>query len=138
MSVPTHMQAAVLGEAGVIRTREIPVPQIGPDDVLVHVRRASLCGTDLKIRSRKFFADGGPPVDEFVPGHDTPAWWLRSGSSVDEFSIGDRVVTEAHRGCMRCANCLRGAYTDCLNYGNRAKGHRTQGMTVDGGFAEYV
>lgn len=138
MPVPTRMQAAVLGEAGVMRTRELPVPEIGPEDVLVHVRRASLCGTDLKIRSRKFFSDGGPPVDEFVPGHEYAGVVAAVGSSVDEFAVGDRVVTEAHRGCMRCANCLRGAYTDCLNYGNRAKGHRTQGMTVNGGFAEYV
>lgn len=57
---------------------------------------------------------------------------------MDELRIGDRVVTEAHRGCMRCANCLAGAYTDCLNYGLRHTGHRVQGMTVNGGFAQYA
>lgn len=138
MTVPSTMRAAVLGEAGVMRAKTVPVPAIGPEDVLVHVRRASLCGTDLKIRSRKFFTDGGPPVDEFIPGHEYAGVVAAVGEAVDEFQVGDRVVTEAHRGCMRCSNCLRGAYTDCLNYGNRAKGHRTQGMTVNGGFAEYV
>ena len=132
------MTAAVLGEPGTIRVRELPVPEIGPEDVLVHVRRASLCGTDLAIRSRAFFPDGGPPRDVFVPGHEYTGVVAAVGPAIDELAVGDRVVTEAHRGCMRCANCLRGAYTDCLNYGRRASGHRAQGMTVDGGFAEYA
>lgn len=135
--VPAVMKAAVLGEPGQIRIRELPVPELGPEDVLVQVGRASLCGTDLKIRSREFFK-GNPPADDFVPGHEYAGVVVAVGSTVDEFRIGDRVVTEAHRGCMRCANCLRGSYTGCLNYGVRARGHRTQGMTVNGGFAEYV
>ncbi|WP_280216604.1 zinc-dependent alcohol dehydrogenase [Nocardia neocaledoniensis] len=138
MSVPKTMLAAVLGEAGVITTRELPVPHIAADEVLVRVHRASLCGTDVKIRSRKFFPDGGPMPYTFVPGHEYAGVVAAVGDSVDEFVVGDRVVTEAHRGCMRCANCLCGAYTDCLNYGNRDKGHSTQGMTVNGGFAQYV
>ncbi|MEV2221823.1 zinc-binding dehydrogenase [Nocardia vinacea] len=132
------MLAAVLGEPGTIATTRLPVPEVGPDDVLVQVRRASLCGSDLKIRSRKFFAGDGPPPGTFVPGHEYAGVVAAVGSSVDEFSVGDRVVTEAHRGCMRCVNCLSGSYTDCLNSGKREKGHRSQGMTVNGGFAEYV
>lgn len=137
-TLPDVMTAVVLGKAGVVHAREMPVPHIGADDVLVHVRRASLCGTDLKIRDRKFFSGDGPAVDTFVPGHEYAGVVAAVGSSVDEFAVGDRVVTEAHRGCMRCSNCLHGKYTDCLNYGNQDKGHRTQGMTVDGGFAEYA
>jgi L-iditol 2-dehydrogenase len=132
------MKAAVLGEPGHIGVRELPVPEPGPEDVVVQVHRASLCGTDIKIRSRKFFADHEPPSPMFVPGHEYAGIVVAVGSTVDEFAVGDRVVTEAHRGCMRCANCLRGGYTDCLNYGKRARGHRTQGMTVNGGFAEYA
>ncbi|MFF3571952.1 zinc-binding dehydrogenase [Nocardia jiangxiensis] len=138
MSFPETMLAAALGAAGVIETRKFPTPEIGPEEVLVHVRRASLCGTDVKIRSRRFFPDGGPPPGTFIPGHEYAGVVASIGSSVDEFAVGDRVVTEAHRGCMRCPNCLVGGYTNCLNYGNRKKGHRVQGMTVNGGFAEYV
>ena len=137
-TLPATMRAAVLGEPGRIRVRQLPVPEPGPEDVLVRVRRASLCGTDLKIRSRAFFTDGGPPVDTFVPGHEYAGVVAALGPRADEFEVGDRVVTEAHRGCMRCSNCLRGRYTDCLHYGVRAKGHRAQGMTVNGGFAEYA
>ncbi len=132
------MVAAVLGAPGTITTRILPVPAVGPEDVLVRVRRASLCGSDLKIRSQKFFSGDRPPPGTFVPGHEYAGVVAAVGSSVDEFSVGDRVVTEAHRGCMRCVNCLAGSYTDCLNYGKREKGHRSQGMTVNGGFAEYV
>lgn len=138
MELPSTMTAAVLGEPDTMVLVDKAVPVVGADEVLVRVHRATLCGTDLKIRSRKFFSDGGPPPGTFTPGHEYSGVVVATGESVDELSVGDRVVSEAHRGCMRCVNCLRGAYTDCLNYGQFAKGHRVQGMTVDGGFAEYV
>jgi len=132
------MKAAVLGGPGELVIGTKPVPAVGPEDVLVRVHRASLCGTDLKILSRRFFSDGGPPPGRFTPGHEYAGTVVAVGRTVDELHVGQRVVTEAHRGCMRCANCLAGAYTECLNYGVVARGHRAQGMTVDGGFAEYV
>jgi L-iditol 2-dehydrogenase len=132
------MRAAVLGSAGRISVTDKPLPRIGAEDVLVRVRRATLCGTDLSIRSHAFFGDAGPPAGTFTPGHEYAGVVVAVGASVDEFAVGDRVVAEAHRGCMRCTNCLVGRYTDCLNSGDTVKGHRTQGMTVDGGFAEYV
>lgn len=138
MGIAEKMSAAVLGGPGQLNVVRKPVPEIAHDEVLVQVHRATLCGTDLKIRDRSFFPGDGPPPGEFTPGHEYAGVVVAVGSSVDEFTVGDRVVSEAHRGCSRCLNCLRGAYTDCLNYGNTAKGHRTQGMTVDGGFAEYV
>lgn len=138
MTLPETMQAAVLGAPGKLSTATLPVPRVGPEDVLVQVRRASLCGTDVKIRSRSFFKDGGPAPGEFVPGHEYAGVIVAVGDAVDELRPGDRVVTEAHRGCMRCANCLAGSYTDCLNYGRGGTGHRVQGMTVNGGFAQYA
>lgn len=138
MDIPASMTAAVLGAPGQMLVVNKPVPAVGPDEVLVQVYRATLCGTDVKIRSRKFFPDGGPPAGSFTPGHEYAGVVAAVGATVDEFAVGDRVVSESHRGCMRCVNCLRGGYTDCLNYGQTAKGHRAQGMTVDGGFAQYV
>ena len=52
--------------------------------------------------------------------------------------MGDRVAVEAHYGCRRCRNCRLGNYTSCLNYGKREKGHRANGFTTNGGFAQYV
>jgi L-iditol 2-dehydrogenase len=79
-----------------------------------------------------------PPYGEFIFGHEYAGEVVAVGSSVDEFQVGDRVVVEAHMGCRRCENCIRGHYTACLNYGNRRRGHRANGFTTNGGLAEYA
>lgn len=131
------MRAAVVASPGVMAVVEKPVPEPGPGEVLVRVQRASLCGTDLKIRKGSFF-ERFPAPGTFTPGHEYAGTVVGLGLGVDEFEPGDRVVAEAHRGCMQCQNCLRGEYTSCLNYGRPDKGHRAMGMTVDGGFADYA
>jgi len=64
------------------------------------------------------------------------------GPNVDEFRPGERVTVEIHAGCGRCQRCRQGMYTSCLNYGknygDQNKGHRANGFTTDGGFAEYA
>ena len=130
------MRAAVLFGPGDIRVVDRPVPEPGPDEVLVRVRMCGICGTDLKILAGHFPLT--PPFGDFVPGHEWTGTVAATGASVDELAVGDRVCIEAHRGCGRCANCLTGRYTACLNYGNAAKGHRATGMTANGGFAEYA
>ncbi len=60
------------------------------------------------------------------------------GPDVDEFAIGERVSVEIHAGCGQCKRCRQGMYTSCLNYGKPDKGHRANGFTTDGGFAEYA
>ncbi|GAA1663394.1 alcohol dehydrogenase catalytic domain-containing protein [Fodinicola feengrottensis] len=135
-SAPTTMRAAVLYGPGDLRVVDRPVPRPGPEDVLVRVEMCGACGTDLKIVDGHF--PQTPPFGEFTPGHEWTGVVVETGSTVDEFQPGDRVCIEAHRGCGRCANCLVGRYTACLNYGNPAKGHRASGMTANGGFAEYV
>ena len=79
-----------------------------------------------------------PPCGEFIFGHEYAGDVVALGRTVDEFQIGDRVVVEAHMGCRRCENCVRGLYTACLNYGNLARGHRANGFTTNGGLAEYA
>jgi threonine dehydrogenase-like Zn-dependent dehydrogenase len=60
------------------------------------------------------------------------------GAGVDEFRVGERVTVEVHAGCGQCRRCRQGMYTSCLNYGFPEKGHRANGFTTDGGFAEYA
>ena len=79
-----------------------------------------------------------PPYGEFIFGHEYAGDVVAVGSTVDEFRVGDRVVVEAHMGCRRCENCIRGLYTACLNYGNAKRGHRANGFTTNGGLAEYA
>lgn len=134
--VPDAMRAAVLFGPGDLRVVDRPVPTPGPEEVLVRVAMCGACGTDLKILDGHF--PQTPPYGEYTPGHEWTGTVVRTGVSVDEFAPGDRVCIEAHRGCGRCANCLTGKYTACLNYGNEAKGHRATGMTANGGFAQYA
>ena len=135
--IPATMRAAVILGPDRIGVVEKPVPSVGPGEVLLRVEAASLCGTDLRIRSGAFFPSQ-PPPGTFTPGHEYAGTVVALGPTVDEFQVGDRVVVEAHRGCMRCENCVQGRYTACLNYGRADKGHRAAGMSADGGFADYV
>jgi L-iditol 2-dehydrogenase len=83
--------------------------------------------------------DRGLPFNKnFTIGHEYMGTVVKLGPSVDEYSVGDRVTVEVHAGCVRCARCRQGMYTSCLNYGDLAKGHRANGFTTDGGFAEYA
>ena len=136
LKIPATMRAAVLFGPDDLRVVRKPTPKPGPDEVLVKVAMCGTCGTDLKIQAHPF--PNQPPYGQFIPGHEWTGTVVALGETVDEFEVGDRVAIEAHKGCGRCENCMLGMYTACLNYGSVAKGHRTSGLTADGGFAEYV
>ena len=120
---------------GDIRVVDRPVPRPAPDEVLVRVAMCGMCGTDLKIFGGHFPLT--PPFGDYTPGHEWTGRWPRGGRG-RRSRPATGLCIEAHRGCGRCDNCLVGKYTACLNYGDRAKGHRATGMTADGGFAEYA
>jgi L-iditol 2-dehydrogenase len=130
------MRAAVLFGPRDFRVVDKPVPVPGPGEVLVKVAMCGTCATDLKIQTHPF--PNQPPFGEFTPGHEWTGTVVALGADVDELAVGDRVAIEAHKGCGRCENCVLGMYTACLNYGKLAKGHRTSGLTTDGGFAQYA
>jgi threonine dehydrogenase-like Zn-dependent dehydrogenase len=86
---------------------------------------------------------GGLPFNKnWTPGHEYMGTVAGLGPGVDEFAVGDRVTVEIHAGCGQCKRCRMGMYTSCLNYGLNYgevdKGHRANGFTTDGGFAEYA
>src|SRR6266498_3012063 len=135
MAIPSTMKAVMLHGADEMRVEAAPVPQPGPGEVLLKVEVASICGTDVKVLHRKL---QGQPEGPFIMGHEYAGTIATLGPGVDEFSVGERVAVEVHKGCERCENCIKGWYTSCLNYGNLAKGHRAKGLTCDGGFAEYA
>jgi len=135
MSIPTTMQAVVLHEADDMRVESRAVPAPGPGEVLLRVKAASICGTDVKVLHRTLM---GQPASDFIMGHEYAGTVAALGAGVDEFAVGDRVAVEVHKGCERCENCVKGWYTSCLNYGDVSKGHRAKGLTCDGGFAEYA
>ena len=139
--IPATMKAWVLGNPEELTFVEKPVPQPGPAEVLVRVDAIAVCATDIEIirHGLPAMVDGGLPFNRgFTPGHEYMGTVVRLGASVDEFEIGDRIAVEVHAGCGRCQRCREGMYTACLNYGYPKKGHRANGFSTDGGFAEYA
>src|SRR5712672_1011327 len=139
--IPERMKAWVLGGPEELSLIEKPVPEPGRAEVLVRIDAIAVCATDIEIIRHGVPAmiDGELPFNRgFTPGHEYMGTIVRLGATVDEFQIGDRIAVEVHAGCGRCQRCREGMYTSCLNYGWRDKGHRANGFSTDGGFAEYA
>ena len=109
---------------------EVPVPNIGPKDVLVKIKRTAICGTDMHIYEWNQWAKDTIPVP-MVIGHEFVGEVAAVGSSVDHIQIGTLVSGEGHLVCGTCRNCLAGRQHLCPN---------TKGIGVnrDGAFAEYL
>lgn len=139
--IPTQMKAWVLGGPDEIFLRDKPVPVPGRAEVLVRIDAVAICATDLEIihYGTPASIQGGLPFNKnFTPGHEYMGTVVALGPGVDEYGIGERVSVEIHAGCGQCKRCRQGMYTSCLNYGKPEKGHRANGFTTDGGFAEYA
>jgi threonine 3-dehydrogenase len=109
---------------------DVPVPEIGINDVLIKVSKTSICGTDVHIYNWDEWAQKTihPPM---VIGHEFVGKIVEMGSSVHDFKIGDRVSAEGHVVCGHCRNCLAGRRHLC----NAPRGI---GVNRDGAFAEYI
>ncbi|MGL4444738.1 MAG: zinc-dependent alcohol dehydrogenase [Alsobacter sp.] len=143
--VPESMKAWVLGDPEQLSLvqKKVPVPKKA--EVLVRIDAIAICATDLDVISSgpPAMIQGGLPFNKnFTPGHEYMGTVVALGPGVDEFAIGDRITVEIHAGCGQCKRCRMGMYTSCLNYGlnygDVDKGHRANGFTSDGGFAEYA
>jgi L-iditol 2-dehydrogenase len=143
--IPDSMKAWVLGNPGEISLEDKPVPAPGKAEVLVRIDAVAICATDLEIiyHGPPAQIQGGDPFNKgFTPGHEYMGTVVALGPGVDEYTIGERVTVEIHAGCGQCKRCRAGMYTSCHNYGKNYgdvdKGHRANGFTTDGGFAEYA
>ena len=140
--IPRTMKAWVLGDPEELSLVEKPVPEPGAAEVLVRIDAIAVCATDIEIIKHGAAGDDrwrtavqqGLHARPRIHGHGGASSARRSTSS----QIGDRVTVEVHAGCGRCQRCREGMYTSCLNYGYRDKGHRANGFSTDGGFAEYA
>jgi L-iditol 2-dehydrogenase len=145
MPIPDAMKAWVLCDANELRLIDKPVPVPKRAEVLVRIDAVAICATDLEIidHGSPALIEGGLPFNKnFTPGHEYMGTVAALGPGVDEYRIGERVTVEIHAGCGQCKRCRQGMYTSChnygLNYGDVDKGHRANGFTTDGGFAEYA
>jgi 2-desacetyl-2-hydroxyethyl bacteriochlorophyllide A dehydrogenase len=143
--LPEHMRAWVLGDPGQLSLVDKPIPMPGRAEVLVRIDVAAICATDVEIihQGAPAMIGGGEPFNKtFTPGHEYMGTVAALGPGVDEYCLGQRVTVEVHAGCGQCKRCRQGMYTACLNYGlnygDVDKGHRANGFTTDGGFAEYA
>lgn len=127
----TKMKALVKAKAEKgLWMQEIPIPEIGPNDVLIKVAKSAICGTDLHIYLWDDWAQKTIPVGMTI-GHEYAGYVAKVGSEVKEFKEGDRVTGEGHIACGHCRNCRRGRQHIC---------ETTIGIGVNtnGSFAEYV
>ena len=127
----TTMKAIVKAAAGPgAEVREVPIPTCGPGELLLQVKRAGVCGTDLHIVEWDRWSQGRlkPPV---TLGHEFVGEVVERGAGVTEFQIGDRVSCESHIVCQHCVACRTGNAHVCENT-------KILGVDVNGGFAERV
>jgi L-iditol 2-dehydrogenase len=112
---------------GAVELRAAETPAPGPDDVLIRVAAAGICGTDLHIFEDRFACT--VPV---ILGHEFAGEIVEVGASVRRFTAGDRVVAEPHRGgCGYCRYCRTGQVEIC-------EGKKAIGYKVDGCFASHL
>ena len=129
-TVPATMQAAVYRGVNDVRLETVPLPQIGPGELLLRVHSCGVCGTDLKK-----IATGSHSAPRIF-GHETSGVVAAVGAGVREFRPGDRVVVFHHIPCRECYYCLHNTFAQCSTY---KKVGCTAGFEPSGGgFAEYV
>jgi len=109
---------------------DVPVPAIGPNDVLIRIHKSAICGTDMHIWNWDPWSQKTIPVPMTV-GHEYVGRIERIGDEVEGYKVGDRVSGEGHIVCGHCRNCKAGKRHLCPN---------TKGVGVNrpGSFAEYL
>jgi threonine 3-dehydrogenase len=125
------MKALVKAEARAgLWLQEVPIPQIGVNDVLIKIHKTSICGTDVHIYNWDEWARKTIPVPMHV-GHEFVGTVAEIGDNVRDFARGDLVSGEGHVVCGRCRNCMAGRRHLCM---------KTSGVGVNrpGAFAQYL
>lgn len=129
-SIPATMQAAVYRGVNDIRLETVPVPKIGPGEMLIRVHSCGVCGTDLKKIST------GSHSAPRIFGHETSGVVAAVGEGVRDYHPGDRVMVFHHIPCRQCFYCQNKTFAQCTTY---KKVGCTAGFEPSGGgFAEYV
>jgi L-iditol 2-dehydrogenase len=124
------MQAAVYTGSSLVSVRPVPVPRIGPGELLVRVESCGICHTDLKKIEHNLL----PPPR--IYGHETAGVVVEVGPGVSAFVPGDRVIAFHHIPCLDCFYCSRKLYAQCAVY--KKVGVTAGFEPAGGGFAQYV
>lgn len=130
-SIPDRMLAAVYHGQNDMRLETVPVPGIGPGELLVRIHSCGICGTDLKKIST------GSHSAPRVFGHEMAGVVVARGAGVTRFAEGDRVMVFHHIPCGNCYYCERKVFSQCPVY-KRVGTTAGFGEPSGGGFAEYI
>ena len=110
--------------------KDVPVPQIGKNDVLIKIRKTAICGTDIHIFNWDAWAQKTIKTP-LVIGHEFVGTVAEMGANVRDVEIGELVSGEGHIVCGHCRNCLAGRRHLCIE-------PNCIGVDRDGAFAEYL
>ena len=118
------MKGSVCYKKNDLRTEDLPTPEISDNEVLIKMLACGLCGTDIqKIRSDSV-------TKPTVLGHEVVGQIVKKGKNINNYELGDRVITAIHVPCFTCHYCNKGHYTICEQF-------RTNNIDP-GGFAEFI
>jgi 2-desacetyl-2-hydroxyethyl bacteriochlorophyllide A dehydrogenase len=120
------MKAAIVEKPGTLTVKDVPIPGVGDNEVLIHVQSSGICGTDIHIFRGEYL--GTYPV---IPGHEFAGIVEKVGGKVTRFKIGDHVAVEPNIACDNCPACLGNRQNFCENWNG-------VGVTLPGGMAEYT
>lgn len=118
-----------------VKLKQLPVPEPGPDEVLIKVEAAAICGTDMHYyhwnKAGQGFAEKFNVQWPLILGHECSGTIVKVGANVTDREIGQRVAVETHIFCGKCFNCQNGMAHNCSDMG-------IYGTSCSGCFAEYA
>jgi L-iditol 2-dehydrogenase len=123
------MLAAVYHGPGDLRVETVDIPDIRPDEVLIKVESAGICGTDLRVFRGNHYLF--PPGTIRIPGHENVGRIAQVGNDSHCYEVGQKVFIAPNIGCGHCHLCVSGNNNICAEV-------EQIGLTIHGGFAEYL
>jgi len=123
------MLAVVYQGKGSIKVEDVPIPEIGKNEILLKVKTSSICATDLKVKIFGHFKN--PDDKKIILGHEVAGEIAKVGSDIKGFNVGSRISLAPKNGCGVCWQCIKGQSNYCENY-------EAIGISMDGALAEYM
>lgn len=120
------MRAAVLEANNIVKIKEVAVPEIKDDEVLVQVKYSGVCGSDIP----RLFNNGARHYP-IILGHEFSGVIVKTGEKVTNISVGDKVSIAPLEPCMKCEDCIKGHFSQCKHYS-------FIGSRKNGAWAEYT
>jgi 2-desacetyl-2-hydroxyethyl bacteriochlorophyllide A dehydrogenase len=111
-----------------LKADTIPIPKLGPGDVLINMKACGICGSDIHIVYEGVTPTAYSPV---TLGHEPSGVIAALGTEVEDWKVGERVIINPFVTCGRCVNCVSGNSQICLS-------RRVIGIHMEGGLAEFL